>query len=54
VASGSKVGRMYINVFLLSQVDSNKQCFHNPVYAYLSAARNRFSALMEQMDEGPD
>jgi hypothetical protein len=31
---------VYINVFLLSQVDSNKQCFHNPVYAYLSAARN--------------
>jgi hypothetical protein len=31
---------VYINVLLLSQVDSNKQCFHNPVYAYLSAARN--------------
>jgi hypothetical protein len=31
---------VYIYVFLLSQVDSNKQCFHNPVYAYLSAARN--------------
>jgi hypothetical protein len=30
---------VYINVLLLSQVDSNKQCFHN-VYAYLSAARN--------------
>jgi hypothetical protein len=33
---------VYINVFLLSQVDSNKQCFHNPVYAYLSAARNSY------------
>jgi hypothetical protein len=31
---------VYINVLLVSQVDSNKQCFHN-VYAYLSAARNR-------------
>jgi hypothetical protein len=30
---------VYIDVLLLRQVDSNKQCFHN-VYAYLSAARN--------------
>jgi hypothetical protein len=33
---------VYINVLLLSQINSNKQCFHN-LYAYLSAARNRTS-----------
>jgi hypothetical protein len=42
---------VYINVFLLSQVGSNKQCFHNPVYAYLSAARN----IMDfELDEEED
>jgi hypothetical protein len=36
------VYQKYIDVFSLHRQSlQNKQCFHNPVYAYLSAARNR-------------
>jgi hypothetical protein len=35
----------YINVLLLRQLDSNKQCFHN-LYGYLCAARNKGDIYM--------
>jgi hypothetical protein len=40
------VHQKYIDVFSLHRQSlQNKQCFHNPVYAYLSAARNRENPL---------
>jgi hypothetical protein len=42
------VHQKYIDVLSLHRQSlQNKQCFHNPVYAYLSAARNTYNFINE-------